>query len=137
MALLLHAPASAGDVLDRLTILAIKLSRVPAARRDNVERELTALAAAWSAAGLPAWEAEPERPALTEVNEALWGVEDELRAMEAEGRFDATFVARARSVYQLNDRRAALKRAVNVRLDSALVEEKVHPSYAGAPGSTA
>ena len=127
--MILHAPAPIGDVLDRLTILAIKASRVPADRRASVEAEARALTEAWAAAGLPAPAEVPEHAALVEVNTALWEVEDRLRAAEARGAFDAAFIADARSVYRLNDRRAALKRAVSERFGSTLREEKHHPSY--------
>ena len=72
---------------------------------------------------------------LARVNEALWEVEDRLRMAEAAGAFGDAFVADARSVYRLNDRRAALKRALNLRLGSTLIEEKVHPDYAVGPAS--
>ena len=58
----------------------------------------------------------------------LWDVEDRLRLKEASQSFDEEFVKLARSVYQLNDQRAALKRQVNLLTHSALVEEK---GYAG------
>jgi len=122
---LLHAPASVGDVLDRLTILEIKLAHATGEGRFHVEREHAALQAAWSDAGLP--EAVAERAALAEVNARLWAVEDALRVAERAERFDEAFVELARSVYRLNDERAALKRQVNERLDSALVEVKLHP----------
>ena len=67
------------------------------------------------------------------MNAALWDVEDALRLHEARGEFGPEFVARARSVYTINDRRAALKRAINLRLGSELVEEKVLPAYGTLP----
>lgn len=129
-AVVLAAPASVGDVLDRLTILALKEARLhePDARA-NVARERALLREAWDAAGLPDPDALPEHAALAEVNAALWDVEDALRAHEAAQDFGAAFVERARAVYRTNDRRAALKRAVNARLGSALTEEKLHPRY--------
>ena len=131
--MLLFAPSAVGDALDRLTILAIKRARVPAERRANVATELAALEEAWSAAGLPAPATVPEYAELSSVNLALWEVEDRLRASEARGDFGAAFVADARSVYRVNDRRAALKRAVNDRFHSRLREEKHHPVYDEPP----
>ena len=129
----LLVPAALGDVVDRLTILALKRERLsdPTAR-GNVAREHDALLAAWAAAGLPECRSLPEWAELASVNQALWEVEDALRACEASGAFDARFVESARSVYRINDRRAALKRSVNLSLGSDLVEEKQHPAY-GAP----
>lgn len=127
--MILFAPAPVGDVLDRLTILSIKLDRAPADRAGNVRAERDALRSAWLAAGLPTPEETPEYAELLAVNIALWDVEDRLRASEARADFGPAFVADARAVYRTNDRRAALKRAVNLRFGSALVEEKVHPAY--------
>jgi hypothetical protein len=128
-----------GEVVDRVTILRIKARHVRTeAARENVAASLAALERAWAREGLPPMEDLPEWSALAEVNEALWKVEDHLRALEARGDFSATFVAEARSVYRLNDRRAALKRAVDARLGSRLTEEKVYvrPDHAGDGGAT-
>ncbi len=133
--MILHTPTSVGDALDRLTILAIKGDRV----RDplqlaNVKREYMVLREAWMQASLPEPEALEFFRLLREVNEQLWDVEDHLRMLEAAGRFDAVFVEKARSVYQTNDRRAALKKRVNLDFGSALVEEKQHPHYPQVEG---
>jgi hypothetical protein len=123
-------PLPLGDVLDRITILRIKARRITDPKKlQNVHAELTLLQARWDAQAFPAL---AEEPALAEVNERLWDVEDELRALEDRAEFGPEFVARARSVYQLNDQRAALKRAVNEVLGSALVEEKSYATYAVA-----
>lgn len=126
----LTVPASHGDVLDRITILGVKAERLVApAARVNVATELAALRAAWVGAGLGEPGEAPEHAALLAVNAALWEVEDALRDHEARGDFGAAFVALARRVYLLNDERARLKRAVNLRLGSPLREEKQHPTY--------
>jgi hypothetical protein len=123
--------ASLGDVVDRLTILRITAARIAAeAARVNVRAEAAALEAAWAAAGLPAVEALEEWGPLLAVNEALWEVEDRLRDLERQGDFGADFIAAARSVYFTNDRRAALKRAINLRLGSTIIEEKSYQPYA-------
>jgi hypothetical protein len=127
---ILLAPAALGDVLDRITILERKVARlVDAGAQARVRDELDALRGTWTAAGLPDPAAVPEYPALATVNATLWDVEDRLRAAEARGDFGAAFVADARTVYRENDRRAALKRAVNERFGSRFVEEKLHPGY--------
>ena len=128
----LLAPSALGDVLDRLAILDIKLANVrDPAGRAQVAEERRALAAAWRGGDLGELEAQPEWAELGEVNRTLWAVEDRLRSAESKARFDEAFVADARQVYQVNDRRAALKRAVNDRLGSALREVKQHPRYGG------
>ena len=119
-----------GDIVDKVTILRIKAQRIDdAAKVENVKRELSALLAAWSDQGYAPMETLDEWTALLEVNGALWTVEDEIREQEAQGEFGAGFVALARSVYRLNDKRAALKHAINIRLGSRLVEEKSYEDY--------
>ncbi|MFC3631237.1 DUF6165 family protein [Paracoccus angustae] len=120
------APVSWGELLDKITILEIKADRIadPAARA-NVGRELALLR---EVAGpvLPQPGLAPLMDGLRRVNLALWDIEDDIRACEAAARFDAQFVALARSVYLTNDERAALKRRINALLRSDLVEEKCH-----------
>ena len=122
-------PVSWGELLDKIAILEIKRERIadPMAR-VNVEREYLAL----TENAVDVLQVEPvaalfER--LKRVNEALWDVEDAIREQEADARFGTAFVALARSVYKTNDERAAVKRQINLLLQSELVEEK---SYAGA-----
>jgi cyclic pyranopterin phosphate synthase len=133
----LLAPSALGDVLDRLAILDVKAANVrDGASRTRVAEERAALARAWREAGLGEPETQPEWDALGEVNRELWAVEDRLREAEARSCFDGAFVADARRVYRVNDRRAALKRAVNDRLGSALREVKQHPRYAAGMALT-
>jgi hypothetical protein len=128
--MIMTIPASAGEVIDKLTILEIKLARIAdAAKRENVAREHAALSAAWRDA-VP-----DEAPIagliaeLRQVNEALWDIEDEIRDQERQSDFGAMFVRLARAVYRTNDRRAELKREINAQLGSTLVEEKSYAAY--------
>ena len=115
----------AGELLDRATILAIKSERIAdPAKLANVGRELQTLApararllAAFPALG--ALEAE-----LKAINAALWDIEDAIRRCEAEGDFGPRFVELARSVYKTNDRRAEVKKTINVVSGARIVEEK-------------
>lgn len=128
--MILQAPVSLGDALDRLSILAIKGERLrDPLRLSNVRREYMVLREAWIKASLPEPETLPLFRDLRKVNEALWETEDQLRSLEAQHRFDATFVELARAVYITNDRRAILKRQVNQDFGSSLIEEKQHPEY--------
>lgn len=123
----MQIPVPLGDVLDKITILRIKSRKISnEAKLVNVRSELTALTALWDAQGFPKLDEEAE---LEVVNEALWDVEDELRRHEARQDFGPEFITRARSVYQINDRRARLKRAVNEALGSDFVEEKDYVEY--------
>jgi hypothetical protein len=119
------APVSWGELVDKITILEIKTEKItaePAA--GNVRRELSLLTAALALEAAAAAAIAPLRAGLRAVNETLWAVEDDIRRCEADSDFGEAFVALARSVYRLNDERAALKRQINAALGSAIVEEK-------------
>lgn len=66
---------------------------------------------------------------LKEVNQDLWLIEDDIRDQERKNSFGETFIRLARSVYQQNDRRAAIKKEINTTYGSALVEEKAYQDY--------
>ena len=118
------APVSCGEVLDKISILEIKVERLPPEASAQAAFELRHLGAVLRGFGPLDDATEAHVAELHRVNRALWGVEDRLRRHEAENRFDAEFVALARSVYALNDERASLKRRINVGLNSAIVEQK-------------
>ena len=125
-------PVSWGELLDKITILEIKSERLAdAAKLANVRAELAALRAVRDGAAPLPDAAQPLIAELSAVNAQLWDIEDAIRVCEAGGDFGDRFVALARSVYFTNDRRAALKRALNSLLDSALVEEKSYEDYSG------
>jgi hypothetical protein len=123
-------PISPGELLDKITILRIKSARMQdAAKLVNVRHELQLLEQTWRAV-LPAGiDLRSEEQALEAVNAKLWDVEDLLRDQEAEKRFDAKFIELARAVYFTNDERAAIKKRINLKLGSALVEEKSYRPY--------
>jgi hypothetical protein len=123
-----EVPVSAGELIDKITILEIKLQRITnESKRANVRKELELLQAARHAV-LPSSPKLDELTALLRVvNERLWDIEDAIRKCERTGQFEQRFIALARSVYKDNDERAALKRRINDLLGSPLVEEK---SYA-------
>jgi post-segregation antitoxin (ccd killing protein) len=119
-----------GELIDKLTILAIKLDRITdPAKRANVLVEHDLLDAARRAAIPPSADITALIAALREVNERLWDIEDRIRDCERIGDFGADFVALARAVYKTNDKRAALKRDINRHLGSRLVEEKSYSDY--------
>ncbi len=121
----LATPSSFGDAADRITILAIKSERMrDAVKLANVRKELAEISEAFFAAvaRTPEFDALFER--LKAVNEQLWEIEDAIRLCEAKGDFGPEFIRLARSIYQTNDLRAAIKREINTLLGSDLVEEK-------------
>lgn len=149
----LLVPVSAGELVDKITILQIKAQRIgDPTKRANVAVELAALEAVAARAGLvaravfggagacadglpsgdPAGGLEGLAAATAElvaVNGELWEIEDRIRDCERAGDFGAGFVALARSVYRTNDQRAALKARINQLCGSLLVEEKSYAAY--------
>ena len=117
-------PVSWGELIDKITILEIKQMRLTdKAAVANVGHELEALSAI--AGPILADEMPANLKArLKAINEILWDLEIGVRAKEAANGFDAEFVAMARAIYKRNNERAALKRQINLLLESELIEEK-------------
>ena len=121
---------SYGELFDKISILEIKKSRVVNAdQRINIENELNVLNRIRATIIPSNFKIDDLIGGLTDVNERLWDVEDKLRDCERRQDFSAAFIELARSVYRLNDRRAELKRELNSRLGSELVEEKIYSEY--------
>lgn len=125
---MIEVPVSWGEIFDKITILEIKSERMSEPDKlANVRREL-ALLMAKSDAVLES--IVTLKAKLKAVNEELWGIEDDIRDCEREKDFGPRFVALARAVYVTNDRRADVKRDINIALSSGLVEEKSYKPYA-------
>jgi hypothetical protein len=126
----LSAPISAGELIDRIAILSIKAERfTDPARRAAAIAARDALAAARDAGLAPSPDLAALAADLRAVNEALWDIENLLRAHEARGDFGAAFVALARAVYRENDKRAAIKARIDRAVGAAPGDPKEHPAY--------
>lgn len=122
-------PISPGELIDKITILRIKSKRMTDPQKlANVRHELELLEKTWKEA-LGADDVSAEERALEEVNARLWVIEDDIRDKEAARAFDARFIELARAVYIENDERAAIKKRINTRLGSRIVEEKSYKNY--------
>jgi hypothetical protein len=123
-------PVSPGELLDKITILRIKVVRIlDAAKLANVKLELALLEEAWKAAGGAVHDVSQHEHALQHVNEELWDIEDRIREKEAKQTFDREFIELARAVYRSNDERAAIKKRISELLGSRIVEEKSYRPY--------
>jgi hypothetical protein len=128
----LMTPVSPGELLDKLTILEIKSERIQDPEKlINIRHELELLEAVWRQADQGSETVRALRSDLKQVNEMLWVIEDDIRLCENEGNFGDRFIELARSVYITNDRRADLKKQINLALGSAIVEEKSYQDYRG------
>ena len=126
----IKVPISPGELLDKITILRIKSKRMSdAAKVSNVRRELSVLEQTWNDSPHAKIDIAADVDALLAVNERLWVIEDEIRDQERAQSFGTEFIRLARAVYFENDERAAIKRRINGKLGSAIVEEKSYREY--------
>lgn len=127
---MLSVYVSLGEVIDKISILEIKKNKLTSQIAiENVTKELDILHRSLEKSDLEHVLVSEFFGELVKVNSSLWDVEDELRRLESLSQFGDTFVKLARSVYQLNDHRAALKRKVNTEFGSGLIEEKSYQHY--------
>ena len=121
---------SAGELIDKLTILEIKMSRIAEQEKImNVQTEYESLKNIWSTQIQSSDQIEFLTSQLKMINEKLWQIEDDIRQCERERNFGQKFIKLARNVYKYNDERASLKRQINKSLGSRLVEEKSYSPY--------
>ncbi len=121
---------SPGELVDRLTILEIKSKRIEDPEKlVNIHIELDLLSHLAKAAIPDSEEMAALHDRLRVINEKLWVIEDDIRALESLSEFGGVFIALARSVYRTNDQRADLKRMINERLGSNIREEKSYTPY--------
>jgi hypothetical protein len=119
-----HVPISIGELYDKYSILEIKFEKiVDASKLFNVQKEMEYLQPLLDVHLLStdehSWMLE-----LKQVNRLLWDIEVQLREKETRHEFDQEFILLARSVYQINDRRSALKWNINQSIGSEIVEVK-------------
>lgn len=121
---------AAGELIDKITILEIKLEHIEDPdKRANIRREYELLMQALRREIAPSEGLSRLSGALKEVNAELWGIEDAIREQERAAAFGPEFIALARRIYRCNDKRAELKRKINALLDSDIVEEKSYAAY--------
>jgi len=123
---------SNGEMLDKLSILEIKMDNITdELKLNNVKKEYSILK---EALGDPSWASHVFREygffdQLKEFNEQLWVIEDNIRIKEKDQEFDSEFISLARSVYETNDKRAEIKKEINIYTESNLIEEKSYEKY--------
>jgi hypothetical protein len=126
----IRVPISPGELIDKITILEIKSVHITdPAKVANVRHELSLLEATWRESPYSTRDIEAEWAALRGINQKLWDIEDRIRDKERDRSFDGEFIELARAVYVTNDERAAVKRQINAKLGSKIVEEKSYAQY--------
>ena len=126
----ISVPVSPGELIDKLTILEIKSERMSDAKKvANVKLEFKLLSDTWSQSDYAKIDISKEWSELKRINAELWDIEDKIRDEERHQRFGEEFIRLARAVYFINDDRAAVKRQINDKLGSKIVEEKSYANY--------
>ncbi len=121
------APISLGELIDKITILQIKKANLESQPLINVERELAQLTAILNKLSLNVDQTTFDK--LRAVNQDLWDIEDAIRYLEKAKNFGPDFIQLARSVYKTNDLRSTIKKEINAKYNSAIVEEKSYKEY--------
>ena len=118
----IHVPVAFAELIDKITILEIKSEQLSGRGKVNVDHELRLLRNIMQQSGV---ELLPEHyHQLKEINQSLWHIEEDIRDHEHRQDFGEQFIQLARSVYQQNDQRAAIKRSINDYYGSDIKEEK-------------
>tara|TARA_B100001093_G_C26353421_1_gene811280 strand:- start:201 stop:599 length:399 start_codon:yes stop_codon:yes gene_type:complete len=120
------APVSLGELIDKITILEIKQIHMTGIKLKNVDKEFKLLQNILQDTNMEIDIVLINN--LKEVNKKLWEIEDKIRKKDSKNEFDQEFIDLAKSVYKENDKRATLKKEINLKYSSFLVEEK---SYKG------
>ena len=118
---------SNGEIVDKLTIIEIKLERIKdQAKLANLKREFAVLD---TAVGTIISRDDTLYKRLYKINTTLWDIEDRIRDLERNGDFGPDFIETARAVYFTNDERSEVKRLINISTNSDLTEEKSYEEY--------
>ena len=121
---------SVGELIDKISILQIKAERIiDRSKLENINKELDVLMSLWKDSINSNNNLESEINDLKAINEELWDIEDKIRDKERNQVFDKGFIELARAVYITNDKRADIKRIINSKTGSELIEEKSYSNY--------
>jgi hypothetical protein len=119
---------SNGELVDKFSILSIKIEKIKSESKSlNVRKEYEMLHDKMLSIGIT--EKSIEFGDLKKINLTLWDVEDRIRLKELNQEFDDEFIQLARTVYFENDKRAEMKRRINLATGSTLIEEKEYVDY--------
>ena len=122
---------SNGELLDKLTILELKLSNISDVQKlTNIQKEHDELnPLAGQLFDSYGEELKNLYRQLSEINSELWTIEDDIRECERNNDFGPDFVSLARAVYFTNDKRSEIKKSINLLTGSGFVEEKSYEDY--------
>ena len=123
----IFVPISIGELIDKITILEIKKKYMSGEKVNNVNNEFKSLKVILNNEKLEVDQNLYLK--LKKINSSLWKIEDKIRIKESLQEFDEDFIELARSVYKVNDERSLVKREINLKYNSGIVEEKSYKKY--------
>jgi len=119
---------SDGELVDKVSILIIKLEKIKDEKKiNNIEKELNLLLPNLDKIGINIKDVLFKK--LKKMNLKLWDIEDRLRKLESQKKFNGEFIELARQVYYTNDLRSTIKKEININTGSKLIEEKSYEDY--------
>ena len=122
-------PVSVGEMIDKLSILQVKKIKIIDENKLEFINKEFELLYNFSSEYLNNLEIELIYNKLILVNTNLWDIEDKLRVIEKEKRFEGEFISLARKVYFTNDERFRLKNEINLLTFSEIREVKDYVKY--------
>ena len=126
---MIYVPVSVGELIDKLSILQVKKIKITNEEKLVLVNKEFELLYNLSAVYLDSPDIEALYHQLCDINEKLWDIEDRLRVIETEQRFEGEFIDQARKVYFTNDERFRLKNEINSITDSEIREVKEYVKY--------
>lgn len=121
-----YVPVSLGELYDKYSILEIKSEKIQDTNKLlNVRKEMDYLKPYTDKYNLDL----QVRQEMHDINQQLWDIEDKIREKEHKKEFDAEFIALARSVYIINDKRSEVKNKINALLNSDIIDIKSYQKY--------
>ena len=127
--MIINAPVSLGELVDKISILRIKKKHIIKKEKLILVNEELSLLETTLSKIVESKKIKKYLDNLTNINLELWGIEDEIRDCEKAKNFDKKFIDLARSVYITNDKRSEIKLQINNNFGSTLVEVKSYEKY--------
>ena len=121
----INIPVSVGELVDKVTILEIKIKMInDKSKLKDVRKELGLLKKVFIKKNINLKKIKIDTDNLKKINQRLWFIEDKKRKHEKLKKFDSNFIKLARNVYKLNDKRAMYKFNINKITGSDIIEVK-------------
>ena len=128
--MMIEIPVSHGELVDKLTILEIKLEMISEKSKINeIITEHKYLSSIFNKIKTEEETVLSYYEELLAINKKLWNIEDSIRSLEKQKKFNSAFIELARKVYYTNDERFEIKSKINALFNSNIKEQKSYENY--------